>query len=86
MAAAALWKINQHSRGLPTLLDELHTPVDGSPYGAIVAVGQIGPPAKAGVPDLLKSLSARELYVRQAAAQALVRVDPAAVPPRKEVP
>jgi HEAT repeat protein len=81
-AAAALWKISRHPRALPALLDELRNPVDGSRYAAIVAVGQIGPPAKSGVPDLLKALSARELYVRQAAAQSLARVDPA-VPPRK---
>lgn len=83
-AAAALWKINRHPRALPTLLEELKNPVDGSPFGAIVAISQIGPPAKAGVSDLLKALSARELYVRQAAAEALERIDPAAVPARNE--
>jgi HEAT repeat protein len=75
-AAAALWKINRHPRALPTLLEELKKPADGSPYGAIVAAGQVGPAAKAGVPELVKALSHRELYVRRAAAVALERVDP----------
>jgi HEAT repeat protein len=76
-AAAALWKISRHPLGLPTLLAELRDPVDGSAYGAIVAAGEIGPPAKDAVPDLVKALSARILYERQAAREALERIDPA---------
>jgi HEAT repeat protein len=82
-AAGALWKINRHPRAIPALLEELKNPVDGIPSGAVLTIGQIGPPAKAGVPDLLKALSHRKLYVRQAALQALEKVDPTAVPRTK---
>jgi HEAT repeat protein len=76
-AAAALWQINRHPLGLPTLLAELRDPVDGSAYGAIVAAGEIGPPAKDAVPDLVKALSTRILYERRAAREALEKIDPA---------
>lgn len=82
-AAGALWRINQHPRAIPAVLQELKNPVDGDNYYAMITAGEIGPPAKAGVPDLLKALSRRKLYVREAAAQALEKVDPAALPGRK---
>jgi HEAT repeat protein len=44
------------------------------------ALGEIGPPAKPAVPELLKALSHRELNVRRAAAEALKTIDPTAVP------
>lgn len=83
-AAGALWKINQHPRAIPALLAELKSPVEGSPYYAIITAGEIGPPAKAGVPELIKALSHREIYVRQEALRALEKVDPAAIPGRTE--
>lgn len=83
-AAAALWRIDAHPRAIPALLEELKDTANSSPYYALEAVGLVGPPAKAGVPDLLKHLANRTLYVRRAAAQALAKVDPAAVPERRE--
>jgi HEAT repeat protein len=79
-AAGALWKINQHPRAIPSLLEELKNPRYGNPFYAIITAGEIGPPAKAGVPELVKALSHRELYVRQVALRALEKVDPSAIP------
>jgi HEAT repeat protein len=79
-AAGALWKINRHPRAIPALLEELKNPVDGNPFYAIITAGRIGPAAKAGVPDLIKALSHRKLYVREEAARALEKVDPSAIP------
>lgn len=79
-AAGALWKINRHPRAIPTLLEELKNPSYDKPYAAVVMIGEIGPPAKEAVPDLIKTLSHRELFVRKEAARALKKVDPRSMP------
>jgi len=47
---------------------------------AIRMLGEIGPPAKSAVPDLIKTLQSTEKETRECAREALRRIDPAAVP------
>ena len=75
-AAAAIWKIDQRPAALRALLDELKEPQYNMPYAAVVTLGEIGPPAKVAIPDLMKTLSHETWYVREAVFAALNEIDP----------
>ncbi len=69
-AAYALWRIEGKSdTALPILIDELRS---DRPYWAIRRLGDIGPPAKAAVPDLTRMLKNEDDSL--IAAQALWRI------------
>jgi HEAT repeat protein len=88
--ARALWRIDQHRAAVPALAAELKDKEPCNRHRAAVMLGEIGPGAKAAVPDLVRALKDEGLAnispapgvterpaVREAAARALKKVDPA---------
>ena len=74
-AAAALWAIDQKSsKVLPVLLELLKD--KDLRWATINLLGSLGPEAKPAVPALTKLLADEASFVRKAAGEALVAIDP----------
>jgi HEAT repeat protein len=76
-AAGALWRVDRKNRdAIPTLISILEKSKDVTPRATAAHVlGQIGPPAKAAVPALTRTLQDPFMNVRLVAAEALWVVD-----------
>jgi len=82
-AAATLWEISKERKAtIPVLVSALQEPtVRGKPsvaQEAAFVLGRMGSEAKVAVPALIESLNHQDPYVRDAAADALRRIDPSA--------
>jgi HEAT repeat protein len=90
-AARALWKVAEDKAAVTALGESLKDKDASTRHGAAEALGAIGPAAKAAVPDLVRALKDDGFAVssprpgvtewrpvREAAAKALKKVDPAA--------
>jgi HEAT repeat protein len=73
-AALALWKIASHPLAVPTLQAALKLNDSEAVFEAVMALGQIGPKARAAAPDLMAALAHQDPDVRRAAADVLVRL------------
>lgn len=82
--AVALWKIAQHPRAVPFLLDALRRGVRPSSYQAAVALGSLGAPADVVAPALVDALHEEDPDVRRAAARSLGQIGRAAFPALKQ--
>jgi HEAT repeat protein len=71
-AAEALWRINQHPRAIPVLVELLAT--DNGVLPAAEALGRIGPAAKEALPALREAANNPDPAVRQAVTEALRKV------------
>ena len=79
-AAAALWKIDRHPKAVPALIAMLSRPLTSGPYNAAVALGEIGPDARAAVPALVGAFSHHSRDVHRSAARALGQIGPVCIP------
>jgi len=70
-AARALWTINKHDAAVPCLIRSTKAEQAEARYGAVWALGRIGPEAKGAVPALLEALSDEHYNVRRCSAIAL---------------
>src|SRR5262249_12893030 len=81
-AAEALWRIDRHPAAIPALVAQLQDAQCTDRGSAAIALGKIGPDARAAVPALLAALKDRQNLMPAQAAEALWRIEkhPAAVP------
>jgi hypothetical protein len=78
--AVAIWRISSDvDTALPALLREMPGASEGSKWDWIVALGEMGPRAKAAVPQLTRELEqAKEPWILDCVTNALKSIDPAA--------
>lgn len=75
-ACLALWRIEKHPQAVPALIRLLKTSEYSSEVGsAACALGQLGPDAKAAVPQLVETLANKESLVASRTALALWQID-----------
>ncbi len=84
--ADALWRIRRDDASLQPLIETLGSDHPWTPQSAAIALGNIGPNAKAAVPALTELLEHPEGYVRQSVADALEKIDPAPTDGKTEKP
>ncbi len=77
-AAKALWRINRAQVALTTLFEEAGNVADLSHTFAVLALGEIGPEAKGGVPAMIEALNADTIWGKAVVAQAIGHVGPGA--------
>jgi HEAT repeat protein len=83
VAATALWRIARAEGALKTLFEEARHAGDSASTFAVIALGEIGPEAKAGVPALIDALNSDSILGKAIVAKALSQIGPearAAVP------
>jgi HEAT repeat protein len=85
-AAEALWRIRRDDASLKPLIEALGSDDPWAPQSAAIALGNIGPPAKTAAGALTELLEHPENYVRQSAADALEKIDPASADGKTEKP
>jgi HEAT repeat protein len=74
-AAEALWRIRRDGASLQPLTEALGSDDPWTPSSAAIALGNIGPDAKAAAAALTELLEHPEGYVRQTAADALKKIN-----------
>ena len=79
-SAKALWRINRAEVALTTLFKEASNVADSANIFAVLVLGEIGPPAKAGVPALIEALNADSIFGKAVVAQALGHIGPSTRP------
>ncbi len=77
-SAKALWRINRSQVALTTLFKEAGNVADAANTFAVLALGEIGPEAKAGVPALIEALNADSIYGKAVVAEAIGKIGPGA--------
>ena len=77
-SAKALWRINRSQVALTTLFKEASNVADPANTIAALALGEIGPDAKAGVPALIEALNADSIYGKAVVAEAIGKIGPGA--------
>jgi hypothetical protein len=78
-AAVAIWRIDSDvDTTLPVLLREMPVTVEDSKWDWIIALREMGPRAKAAVPQLTNELRDQNGWVREYVTNALRRIDPEA--------
>jgi hypothetical protein len=79
VAAVAIWRIDSDvDMTLPVLLREMPVTAEDSKWDWIIALGEMGPRAKAAVPQLTNELRDQNNWVREYVTNALRRIDPEA--------
>jgi HEAT repeat protein len=84
-AAAALWRIERHPRATAVLEAMLRAADVTGACQAAVALGELGSDARQAVPALVAALGRDDADTRRAAAAALGRIGPGAIPALLEV-
>ena len=75
-AAGALWKLGETNLALASLLETLKNDSAYNRWRAAKELGEFGLPAKLAIPALTDALCDDEMEVRDAAGEALRRIDP----------
>ncbi len=76
-AAIALWKIDQNPSVVPVLAGLLKEEKGTVTWSAAYALSEIGPAAKAALPELVKAFSRPQLNASDALLNAIQKIDPA---------
>ena len=83
-AAVALWKISQHPDGVAALVEMTRDADRSGAFEAVNALGRIGLQSETAQGALLSALGHDDADVRRAAARAVGRIGPSAIPRLKD--
>jgi HEAT repeat protein len=75
-AAVALWRIAEHPRAIPTLIETLRQEGDSKAFQAAVALGKIGSDNQSALDALIAAFGHPDADVRRAAARSFAQITP----------